>query len=88
MLTQHSHYVYYDENKVLARRGTEKPVVAMTCDSVQDAHDVVQSIVNPSKLLPGDPSLEGQGFHHPAFQAAISENCRAYVEAAYSSAGK
>lgn len=83
MLKQHSHYVYHSENRVYARRGTEDPVLAKTCETAQEAYDFVQSIVNPQKLLPTDAAFGNLGFNHPDFQAAIAGNCKDFVEAAY-----
>lgn len=85
-LKQHAFYVYHEENRVMARRGAEPPVIAETCKDAQEAHDKVQAIVNPEDLHPharllGGPS--GPGFLHPEFQVAISENCREYVLSAY-----
>lgn len=86
MLTQHEFYAYYDENRVYARRREEKAVLAQTLDTPQDAHDLVQSIVNPNDLHCKHKSLGEKGFNHPSFQESISENCRAFVEAAYANA--
>lgn len=86
MLKQHSHYVYHSENRVYARRGEEAPVLATTCESAQEAYELVQSIVNPNKLLPTDPAFEDKGFNHPEFQAQIAPNCQAFVEQAYAAA--
>jgi hypothetical protein len=86
MLTQHEFYVYHDENRVYARRREEEAVLARTLDTPQDAHDLVQSIVNPDGLHCKHKSLGEKGFHHPSFQEAISENCREFVEAAYANA--
>lgn len=88
MLKQHSHYVYYSENRIMARKGDLAPVVARVCETPQEAHDAVQEIVNPGKLRHDDPSFEGQGFHHPLFQLAISGNCADFVEQAYVNAAK
>ena len=85
-LIQHQFYVYHEENRVMARKRGEAPVVALTLESAQDAHDKVQEIVNPDGIKHDDPSLEGIGFHHLSFQAKISENCREFVEAAYAKA--
>lgn len=80
-LKQHQFYVYHEENRVMARRGSEAPVVAETFETFQEAHDRVQEIVNPT----GAPAavFGPLGYNHPDFQAKISENCQAYVEAAY-----
>lgn len=108
-LKQHEFYVYHDGANVMARRGTLAPVVAKTFPSrkakdsngkeaemsAQDAHDFVQTIVNPKGLAHDHPSLKVEaegypgktGFHHPSFQQAISGNCEAFVKAAYA-AGK
>lgn len=80
-LTQHEFYVYYDGSDVFARRRAEPPVLAETLDSPQAAHDRVQEIVNPDGKSPY--SFGAKGFHEEAFQRAISDNCRAYVEEAY-----
>lgn len=96
MLKQHEYYVYYQGNLVMARRKAEAPVVAEECASPQAAHDKVQSVVNPharpaSYYRRHDKSGQVQsdlGYHDPAFQGAISDNCKAYVEAAYKAAGK
>lgn len=81
MLSQHKFYVYYDGPKVFARRGQEPAVVAEEFATAQQAHDKVQTIVNPE----GKHAIDfgRQGFHAAAFQDAISGNCEAYVKAAY-----
>lgn len=86
MLKQHEYYVYYQGNLVMARRKAEAPVVAEECASPQAAHDKVQSIVNPDGVHP--TKVGPMGFNEPAWQAAISGKCKAYVEAAYKAAGK
>jgi hypothetical protein len=83
MLKQHSHYVYYDGNKVMARKGNLPPIVAEEALTPQAAHDRVQRIINPQGLKSDDDMFEGEGYNHPTFQAAISENCREYVETAF-----
>lgn len=88
MLKQHNFYVYYDGNKVMARMGDRAPVVAKTCKTPQDAHDLVQTIVNPTGIKHDHPTLEGKGFHHRAFQEQISANCEPFVKAAYEAAAK
>lgn len=79
--SRHEFYVYHDGADVFARRGSEPPVLAETCESPQAAHDKVQEVVNPT----GRPHDKWgpRGFHEEAFQAAISGNCKEYVEAAY-----
>lgn len=84
-LKQHRFYVYYSGADVLAREGDRDPIVAETLDSPQDAHDRVQSIVNPEGRRPAD--FGPLGFNDPAFQDAISGNCEEYVRRAYSAAG-
>lgn len=84
MLKEHSHYVYHSENRVYARRGSEAPVLATTCESAQDAYELVQSIVNPEKVHPA--TFGHLGYNHPDFQAAIGPNCKEFVEQAYSAA--
>lgn len=81
MLKQHEFYVYYEENRVYARMGEHKPVIAEIMETPQAAHDKVQSVVNP-KGLPS-AQIGPKGFNEDSFQKAISDNCRAYVEAAY-----
>lgn len=83
MLKQHQFYVYYDGPNVMARMGKQPAVVAKVCKTAQEAHDEVQKIVNPKNLKHDDASLGGKGFHHDAFQDAISANCEAFVKAAY-----
>lgn len=86
MLTEHEFYVYHSGEKVYARRGKEPPVLAKTCDTPQDAADLVQAVVNPLGMRHDDKRLEGRGFHHAGFQASISPNCQEFVEAAYATA--
>jgi len=106
MLKKHAYYVYHQENRVMARRGSEEPVVAMVCKPItikdeksgeetvietaaQVAHDEVQKIVNPKQLDPQrlkDAKGRVVGFHQAEFQAAISANCRVFVEEAYARA--
>lgn len=97
MLKQHQFYVYYDGANVMARWADRQPVVAKTFPkrlvkdskgiesdvSAQDAHDFVQTVVNPTGIKHDHPTLEGKGFHAPAFQDQISANCEAFVKAAY-----
>ncbi len=83
MLKQHQFYVYHDGPSVFARMGAKAAVLAETCASPQAAYDRVQSVVNPLGKRHDDPAFEGRGFHHPAFQSAISANCEAFVKAAY-----
>ena len=88
MLTQHEFYVYNEENRVMARMGTEKPVVAETLEDNQAAAARVQSIVNPTGRTAdsfNEVNAAGfkVGFHSKEFQDAISGNCEAYVKAAY-----
>jgi hypothetical protein len=86
MKSPHKYYVYYDGNKVYARMEGEKPIVAETLKTPQEAHDRVQEIVNPR----GKPHAEfgPRGFLEPAFQAAISGHAEQYVKEAYGVAGK
>lgn len=91
MLTQHQFYVYHDANNVMARMDKREPVVAKTCTTAQEAHDLVQTIVNPENKRPEDfkqiDSLgRPMGFHSDEFQSAISGNCEAFVTAAYAAA--
>ena len=88
MLKQHQFYVYHQENRVYARRGKEEPVLLEACDTPQAAADLVQSIVNPTFVSERHPAFAGMGYVHPAFQAKISDNCRAAVETAYAAVGK
>lgn len=84
MLTQHEFYVYYDGPKVYARMGEQEPVVVEEFDTAQEAHDRVQSIINPDGLRP-EQVHEKLGFLSPEFQEGISVRCEEYVRAAYSS---
>lgn len=86
MLDQHRFYVYYEENRVMARMDKLAPVVAETCKTPQDAHDKVQTIVNPRGLK--HDAFGPKGFHDERFQNAISTNCEAFVKAAYAAAKK
>jgi hypothetical protein len=99
MLKQHAFYAYHDENRVMARMGDRDPVVAQECETPQEAHDLVQKIINPTGLRHDDPSLQTEtpdhpeprmrkatGFHHPSFQDKISDNCESFVKAAYAKA--
>lgn len=81
MLKQHKYYVYYDENKVYARMDMRPPVLVMECPNPQDAHDLVQSIVNPDNIHPS--TLGQDGFLSQRFQERISPNCEATVKKAY-----
>ena len=84
-LKQHEFYVYHEENRVMARRRTEAPVIAEEYESFQAAHDRVQEIVNPTKA---PAAVFGPlGYNNPDYLAKISENCREFVEAAYAKAG-
>lgn len=80
-MLDHPFYVYHEENRVMARRGAEAPVIAETCASPQEAHDKVQAIVNPGKR--SHDSYGPKGFLADEFQSQISGNCEAYVTSAY-----
>lgn len=93
MLKQHAFYVYYEGNKVMARRGLERPVVAETLKTPQDAYDKVQSIINPAgraaeSFAEVDSLGRKMGYHSKEFQQAISGNCKSYVEKAYAAKRK
>lgn len=94
MLKQHQYYVYHEAEKIYARRGEDERVLAETAANPQEAYRKVQKIVNPKGLSAGDLDEEqtdkdgnvltvNVGFHQKEFQAAISDNCREYVVAAY-----
>lgn len=84
MLKQHTYYVYYEGSLVYARMEDREPVLAETMKTPQEAHDKVQTIVNPGGRAAS--SFGHKGFLEPEFQAAISDNCKAYVVAAYAAA--
>lgn len=84
MKSPHKFYVYYDGNKVLARMEDQKPVVAETLATPQEAHDRVQSILNPRGQAPAE--FGPAGFLEPAFQGSISGRSEKYVRDAYAAA--
>lgn len=86
MLKQHTYYVYYEGNLVYARMENREPVLAETLKTPQEAHDKVQSIVNPGGRSAA--SFGPKGFLEAEFQGAISKNCEAYVVAAYAAAAE
>lgn len=91
MLKQHEFYVYYEGASVFARAGKHERVLMAELKTPQEAHDLVQTIVNPdghNHLNFSQPDAKGNtGFHHESFQGAISKNCEAAVRKAYQEAG-
>lgn len=96
MLKQHNYYVYHDGSTVFARKEDFAPVVAKECASPQEAHDYVQSVINPAGKRPQDfreckidpktgkpDPTKPLGFLSKEFQDAISPNCEKVVRAAY-----
>lgn len=81
MLKNHEFYVYHEGSTVFARAGNRSPVILQTFDTPQEAHDKVQSIINPTNKQHQD--FGPDGFLSEEFQLSISDNCRAAVEAAY-----
>lgn len=98
-LLQHEFYVYHAGPLVYARWGDREPVLARECETPQEAHDVVQSVVNPrgrrhdhkdywvDRTVDVERTRVCLGFNHPKFQAQISGNCEAFVRDAYAKAG-
>lgn len=80
-LRQHKYYVYYDGPNVYARMDEQERVLVQTFETPQEAHDYVQSVVNPDARH--NSTFGPQGFNSPAFQASISGNCEAVVKKAY-----
>lgn len=81
MLRQHDFYVYYSGDKVLARMGTRSPKVIFKATSPQEAHDIVQTIINPDAK--SHVEFGPTGYHSEEFQSQISANCEKVVREAY-----
>lgn len=91
-LRQHEFYVYHDGETVFARMRDISPVVVKKHETTDAAALYVHSIVNPKRLRPDDFTETNKhgvplGLNSPAFQAAISDNCKATVIEAYKAAG-
>lgn len=77
----YKYYVYYDGCKVFARKDDLEPIEIAEYATAQEAHDYVQSIINPEGR--SADSYGYKGFLSEEFQAKIEGNCAEVVINAY-----